>query len=100
MRASADAWNTLLDMAENEAYDKIKMVHKAERDHSVRRLVPLVHRSLKIRSRRAGQDAHASQSTQARGDLAEHVEMWQDKIRRLEANGEELKLAPCSRSTR
>ncbi len=27
-------------------------------------------------------------------DLAEHVEMWQDKMRRLEAHGEEFKLAP------
>ena len=27
-------------------------------------------------------------------ELAEHVEMWQDKIRRLEAHGEEFKLAP------
>ena len=26
--------------------------------------------------------------------LADHVEMWQDKIRRLEARGEEYKLAP------
>ena len=27
-------------------------------------------------------------------ELAEHVEMWQDKMRRLEAHGEEYKLAP------
>ncbi len=27
-------------------------------------------------------------------DLAEHVEMWQDKVRRLEAYGEEFKLPP------
>ncbi len=27
-------------------------------------------------------------------DLAEHVEMWQDKMRRLEAHGEESKLVP------
>ena len=28
-------------------------------------------------------------------ELAEHVEMWQDKMRRLEAHGEECKLAPA-----
>ncbi len=27
-------------------------------------------------------------------DLAEHVETWQDKMRRLEAHGNEFKLAP------
>ena len=27
-------------------------------------------------------------------DLAEHVEMWQDKMRRLEAHVDEFKLAP------
>ncbi len=27
-------------------------------------------------------------------DLAEHVDMWRDKMRRLEAHGEEFKLAP------
>ena len=26
--------------------------------------------------------------------MAEHVEMWQDRMRRLEATGEEFKLAP------
>ncbi len=30
-RVSGDVWNILLDKAENEAYDKIKMVHKGER---------------------------------------------------------------------
>jgi hypothetical protein len=27
-------------------------------------------------------------------ELAEHVEMWQDKMRSLDAHGEEYKLAP------
>ncbi len=27
-------------------------------------------------------------------ELAEHVETWQDKMRRLEAHGEELKMPP------
>ncbi len=27
-------------------------------------------------------------------ELADHVEMWQDKMRRLEAHGEEFRLAP------
>ncbi len=27
-------------------------------------------------------------------ELAEHVEMWQDKMRRLEAHGKQFKLAP------
>ncbi len=27
-------------------------------------------------------------------ELAEHAEMWQDKMRRLEAHGDEYKLAP------
>ncbi len=27
-RVSGDVWNILLDKAENEAYDKIKMVHR------------------------------------------------------------------------
>ena len=30
MRVSGDVWNILLGRAENEAYDKIKMVHKGE----------------------------------------------------------------------
>ncbi len=32
-------------------------------------------------------------------ELAEHVEMWQDRMNRLEAHGEEFNLALCSRST-
>jgi hypothetical protein len=32
-------------------------------------------------------------------ELAEHVRMWQDKVRRLEAHGEELKLAPVFKIT-
>ncbi len=32
--------------------------------------------------------------------LAEHVEMWQDKMRRLEGHGDEHKLAPYSKLTR
>ncbi len=30
MRAPGDVWNNFLDKAENEAYGKIKMVHKRE----------------------------------------------------------------------
>ncbi len=30
VRLSGNVWNILLDKAENEAYDKIKMVHKGE----------------------------------------------------------------------
>jgi hypothetical protein len=33
-------------------------------------------------------------------DLAEHMEMWQDEMRRLEAHENEFKPAPCSKSTR
>ncbi len=39
------------------------------RHHSVRRLAPLVHRCLGTGSRRAGQDANASESAQARGGV-------------------------------
>ena len=34
-KVSGDVWNILMDKAENEAYDKIKMVHKRRRCHSL-----------------------------------------------------------------
>ncbi len=32
-------------------------------------------------------------------ELAEHAEMWQDKMRRLEAHGDEFKLAPVFKTS-
>ncbi len=43
VRVSGDVWNMLLDKAEIEAYDKIKIVHKGEGGHIDWRLVPFAH---------------------------------------------------------
>ncbi len=76
VRVSADVLNILLDKVENEAYDKIKT---GRRDLSVRRLVPLVHRCPRIRSRRAGRKLMHPSPSEREEDVAEHVEMWRDK---------------------
>ncbi len=42
----------------------------------------------------AGPDAQAPTQPKREEELAEHVEMWQDKMRRLEGHGDEFKMPP------
>ncbi len=51
-------------------------------------VVPLVRRRLRFRF------AERATPPKREKELAEHVEMWQDKMRRLEAHGDEFKVAP------
>ena len=94
VRVSGDVWNILLDKAENEAYDKIKMVHKGEEMTAYgvlyRWFTDVAGLGL---VEQAGMLMHPSPPNREE-DLAEHVEMRQEKIRRLEAHGEGFKLAP------
>ncbi len=55
--------------------------------------LPLVQGRLRLGLGGAGPDAYAPGP--AKEELAEHVEAWHDKMRRLEAHGEEFKLAPA-----
>ncbi len=77
----------MLDTAEMEAYDKIKMV---PRSHGVaacgvlhRWLTDVSVLGLAEQARTLTRPAPPKRDE----DLAEHAEMWQDKIRRLEAHG-------------
>ncbi len=85
-------WNILIFQAEIDVYDKIKLVPR-------RRVVAygVMYRwftdasglGLSEQARRL---VHPDRPKKEE-ELAEHVEMWQDKMRRLEAHGEEYKLA-------
>jgi hypothetical protein len=94
VRVSGDVWNILLDKAENEAYDKIKMVHKCEGITAYgvlrRRFTNASRLGLAEQARMLMHPCAPKREE----DLAEHVETWQDKMRRLEAHCEEFKLAP------
>ncbi len=100
VRASGgDAWNILLDEAENEAYDKIKMVHKGKGITAYGILFPWFTDVSGLGVAEQARMIMYPSPSKREEDLAEHVEMWQDTIRRLEAHGEVFRLAPCSRST-
>jgi len=93
-KVSGDVWNVLIDKAEAEAYDKIKMVPKGQGVVAYgvlyRWFTDVSGLGLSEQARMLMQPAAPKREE----DLAEHVEMWQDKMRRLEAHGEEFKLAP------
>ena len=54
----------------------------------------MVHGCVRTRSCRTGEEIDAPGSTKREEELAEHVDMWQDKMERLGAHGDEHKLAP------
>ena len=87
-RVSGDVWDILLDEAENEASGKIKMIPKG---HGVvaygvpyRWFTDVSGLGL---AEQAKMLMHPSPPKREE-ELAEHVEIWQDKTRRLEAHGE------------
>jgi hypothetical protein len=94
-KVSEDMWNFLIDKAEAEAYHKIKMVPKFQGvvAHGVlyRWVANVSGLGLAEQARMLMQPAPPKPEE----ELAEHVEMWQDKMRRLEADGDEVKLAPA-----
>ena len=85
--------------AEMEAYDKIKMVPKGEGVIAYgimyRWFTDVSGLGLAEQARKL---MHPDPPKREE-ELAEYVEMWQDKMRRLEAHGDEYKLAPYSRPT-
>ena len=92
--ASGDVWKVLIDKAEAEAYDKIKTIQQGEglKAYAViyRWFTDVSGLGLAEQARRL---MHP-EPPKKEDDLAEHVEMWLDKMRRLEAHGDEYKLAP------
>ncbi len=93
-KVSVDVWNVLIDKAKAEAYDKIKMVPKRQ---GVVTYGVLYRWSTDVSGLGLVEQARmlmAPTAPKREEDLVEHVEMWQDKMRRLEAHGEEFKLAP------
>ena len=102
MRVSKDLLNILLDKAENEAYDTIKMIPKGAGITAygiVRRWFTDVS-GLGL-AEQARMLMHPSPPKREE-DLAEHVEMRQDKVRRLDwlHSARSSNWLPCSRSTR
>ena len=98
--ASGDIWRVLVDKAEAEAYDKIKMVPKGQgvvaRGVVYRWFADVSGMGLAEQARRL---THPD-PPKREDELAEYVETWQGKTRRLEAHGEEFKLPPCTSSMR
>ena len=93
-KVSGDVWNVLVDKTEAEAYDKIKMVPKGQGVVAYgvlyRWFTDVSGLGLSEQARMLMHPAPPRREE----DLAEYVEMWQDKMRRLEAHGEEVKFAP------
>ncbi len=91
---SGDVLNILIDKAEMEAYDKIKMVPKGQGVVAYgflhRWFTDVSGLGLAEQARMLMHPAPPKREE----ELAEHVEMWQDKMRRSEAHGDEFKLAP------
>ncbi len=91
--ASGDVWKVLIDKAEAEAYDKIKTITQGEglKAYAViyRWFTDVSGLGLAEQARRL----MYPEAPKKEDDLAEHVEMWLDKMR-LEAHGDEYKLAP------
>ncbi len=82
-KVSGDICNVLVDEAEAESYDKIKMVPKGQ---GVVAYGVLCRWFTDVSGL-----GLAEQAPKCEEELAEHVEMWQDKMRRREAHGEEFK---------
>ncbi len=76
------------------AYDKIKMVHKGE---GITAFGVVYRWFTDVSGLRLAEQArmlmHPS-PPKRQEDLVEHVEMWHDRMRRLEAHGEKFNLAP------
>jgi hypothetical protein len=92
--ASQDLWKFLIDKAEAEAYGKTKTIPQGQGIKAY----GVVYRWFTGVSgigpaEQARRSMHPEPPTREE-ELAEHVEMWQDKTRRLEAHGDEYKLAP------
>ncbi len=91
---SGDVWNVLIHKSENDAYDKIKMVPKGQGVVAY----GVLHRWFADVSglglAEQGRMLMHPTPPKREEELAEHVEMWQDKMRRLQAHGDEYKLAP------
>ncbi len=89
----------MIDKAEAETYGKIKMVPKRQvvaYGVLYRWFAKVSGLGLAEQSRMLMHPAPPSREE----ELAEHVEMWQDKMRRLEAHGNEFQLAPAFQVTR
>ena len=91
---SGDVYKVLIDKSEAEAYDKIKMVKPGEglKAYGImyRWFTDVSGLGLAEQARRL---MHPDPPKKEE-DLSESVEAWQDKMRRLEAHGDEYKLAP------
>ncbi len=68
--------------------------HARARIESIWNSIPMVHGRVRARSRRTGAETDALGAHKREEELAERVEMWPDKMRRLKAHGDEHKLAP------
>ena len=92
--AAGDVYKVLIDKAEEEAYDKIKMVKSGDgmRAYGVmyRWFTDVSGLGLAEQARILMHPEPAKKEE----DLAEAVESWQDKLRRLENHGDEYKLPP------
>ncbi len=97
IETSRDVWKVLIDKAGAEAYDKIKTIQQGEGP----KVYGVIYRwftdvsgfGLAEQARRL---MHP-EPPKKENDVAEHVEMWLDKMRRLEAHGHEYKLVPVFR---
>ncbi len=84
----------MLDKAESEVYAKIKMIPKG---HGVVAYGVLYRRFTYVSGSGFAEQARMLMDPtppKREEELAENVEIWQDKMRRLEAHGAEYKLAP------
>ncbi len=89
-KVSGDVWNVLVYKAEMEAYDKIQMVPKGQGvvayGDTCRWFADASGLDLAEEARRLTRPVPPEKEE----ELAEHVQMCQDKMRRLEAHGEEF----------
>jgi hypothetical protein len=89
-KVSGDVWNILIGEAEAEAYDKIKMVPKGQGAiaHGLlyRWFTDVSGLVLPEQARMLMHPAPPKREE----ELAGHVDIWQDKMRRLQAHREEF----------
>ncbi len=90
-----DSWKVLIDKAEAEVYDRIKTIMQGRglKAYGVvyRWFTDVSGLGLAEQARRLMHPEPPKKEE----ELGEHVEMWQDKMKRLEARGDEHKLAPA-----
>ncbi len=85
-KVSGDVWNFLIDKAEAEAYDEIKMVPKGQ---GVSAYVVLYRWFADVSGLGLAEQARILMHPappERDEELVGHMGMWQDKIRRLEAH--------------